>query len=547
MDRNIFHGTSISPGVGSGSTYIRQIDLSIPQYKIKPHYIHKEINRFHNAVNKVCSQTRYFLDDLKTTSSTKGIFESQQLLLKDPLLIGEIETILEIEQCNIEWALKKALDNFSERFKKLKDSFFTEKFQDLKDIVNQLISILKKESVLAIPFFEKPTIILCDQLFISDIIQITSLNITGIVVSQIGAYSHSAILAKARGIPVIGGLPTSIVKPNTPIIMNAYEGVIISHPSSDDTNTIFSKRLEKKQIEKNQGPLTFTLKSKEVIKLQLNIETSEQISRLHYPHPTAVGLFRTEYLYLRYQGIPSLENQIETYLELGKAARDTVAIRLFDFRADKHFLRDSGFPFISESQSLDFLFKHTKILNDQLEALLIVSKQISIEIIVPMVCRREELIFIRNTIYNLCDKLKIELSNIPPLGIMLELPGTVFIIDQLADLIDFVSIGSNDLIHHALGVDRLSECSYPINNHPSLLRMVYITCQTCSRHNLPLNICGEIASDPLQVPLLIGMGITRFSVNFSKVAQLKEALSQLTFLDCENKLNQLLFSSTFST
>ena len=546
MERTLFKGSCISSGVGSGKIFIRPNSQNIPCYKIPISKLCDELDRLQNAINKICSQTRYFFNDLKASSTTKSIYESQKLLLKDPLLIGEVETILETKNYNIEWTLKLALDNFSSRFSQLKDPFFTEKFQDLKDIIFQLINILHHEASFSLPEFKEPTILVCEQLFISDVIQITNLNITGIIVEQIGPYSHSAILANARGIPVIGGIniPNKIFKTPTHAIINATEGLFILHPNKHDTEAILASRLSKNLISLYSEPLNCSLKSGQTIEFQLNIETIEQVSQFKNKLPIPIGLFRTEYLYLRHQGIPNLSTQADTYKKLGLHSKSTVTIRLFDFRADKHFLRDSGFPFISELQSLDFLFQHNCILMEQIEAIVLAHIETPMNILIPMVSRREEILLIRNALFKQLEKYNLTAEDGPKLGIMLELPGTIFIIDQLADLIDFISIGSNDLVHHALGVDRLAECSYPINKHLSLLRMLYIASQTCKDHNIPINVCGEVASDPEYIKYLVGMGISCFSVNPSKIQALKQSLTDASLLDCENSLNQLLFTSS---
>lgn len=532
-------GSKVSSGIAIGKAFvIKEEEFNIIKIVVKDEL--KELERFNEAVQKG-------MKELHKIEKNKDIFESHLMILEDPEFVGSIREKILDEKVNSEYAVQTVIDKLIKIFKEIEDEYIKERISDIKDVGSRILSILKGESENFINVVEKDSIIIGKDITPSQTAQMKRKKVLGFATEIGGVTSHSAIIGRNLGIPVVVGIKNLLNEVNTGdlIILDGNKGIIIINPD-EETLEVYRKEINKIQEEKNEllnykNLTTFTLDLK---RLQVNgsIGNLKEAEDVNKNGGEGIGLFRTEFLYMEKDGLPSEEEQFNKYKEVLKKFKDKpVVIRTLDIGGDKKLsylpMEEELNPFLG-LRAIRLCLNRKDIFKTQLRALLRASIYGNLQIMFPMICNLNEL----RKAKKLLDECKVELEedNIKYnknllVGIMIEVPSAAIISDILAKEVDFFSIGTNDLMQYTLAVDRTNEkISYLYDfNDLAVLRLIKLVIENAHKAGIPVGMCGEMASREELIPLLIGMGLDEFSVSPSSILKIRKIIRSLNYIKCK--------------
>lgn len=524
-------GNALSRGIAIGVPFVvDNLDEKVVEISLAPELIEKEVERYRTALK----EAREDLSQLKAQLESEGIkdgvsvLEAHVQLTSDPLLNIEIEEQIAACGKNAEFVLSKVMRRYSKRFQKLADPFFQQRFEIVQDIYKRLLDHLRKSKRDFLSEIPVGSVVFAQTITPSSAAEANRQNVAAFVTQYGGAMSHMAIVAKAKGIPYVANVDFAALGKKMPknslVIVDGLLGKIIIHPSE---KTLQEYRQLKAYLQiqfdelQNYCELPSMTTDGVSIRLSANVEISDDFALLKQYGAEGVGLFRSEYLVLGRGRFPGEEEQYEVYKNLIDHIKGCpVVIRTFDIGMDKVV---SGLPVSKEqnpalgARAIRFLLKEKEIFQTQVRAILRAAVHGDVRILFPMVSSVSELREAKEVVYRAYDALIKEKQAVPQtikLGCMVEVPSAAMIVDLLARECDFLSIGTNDLIQYALAIDRMHHAASDLfsSTHPGVIRLVRVIVQQAQHENVPVCICGEIASDPRFVPLLIGLGITELSV-----------------------------------
>ncbi|MEZ4600461.1 MAG: phosphoenolpyruvate--protein phosphotransferase [Syntrophotaleaceae bacterium] len=555
-EERILFGIGASPGIAIGSTYILdRTRIKAVERIIPPEETEGEIQSFREAVLKAKLQ----LENVKKGVADHRLVEhlhiidTHLLILEDQMLIGDTIRIIREERINAEGALKRTLDRFREVFDSIQDEYLRDRRTDIDSVGERLLRNLIGQTEQSLSEIDRKAVVVAHDLSPADTMQMDKSCIIGFITDVGGRTSHTAILARSLGIPAVIGLETATVqiRESMPVIIDGTSGTVILNPQPDT----FKRYLEKKQfyeyLEKELASYrrlaAETLDGHRII-LRGNVELAEEIPLALREGAQGVGLFRTEFLYMNRSKLPTEEEQYQTYREVvEKMAPHPVTIRTLDVGGDKLVsgidLSDEGNPAMG-LRAIRFSLKERKLFETQLRAILRASQHGRVRILLPMITGLAEI----ESCKKLLEKIKQDLRNegfaFKPdvkLGIMVETPSAAMIAELLAREVDFLSVGTNDLIQYCLAVDRGNEhVAYlyePL--HPAVLRALQMTCQAARKAGIEVGICGEMASEPLYTPVLLALGFDELSMNAPYISKVKRIIRQVRRDECVRLLDEL--------
>ncbi len=539
MDETL-NGLSISQGIALGLAFHFIIpDELIPEQIISSQEIEQEIERYRKALEK----SRKELEDLQKLVLQEGGLEAASILdthlemLKDPMITSEMEKKIRKNQKNTESVFQKVIGEYQRRFHDNHDAFFQERIPDITDVSKRILAHLTPSKKFDLKQIPKGSILYATELSPSLVAEIDPEQIIGLVTEAGGISSHAAIIARAKGIPYVAGVPIDKLKNRSPLkmIIDGDAGTIVLAPI-EETWEKYERKSKKKQayyqtLQKNADLQPHTMDG-ETIELYGNLENLEDIE-LFIKHGFAgIGLFRSEYLFFTKKYFPSEEEQFQIYKEvLEKLPNHPVIIRVFDVGGDKRLeggKTGEANPVLG-CRAIRFLLKNREIFEQQLRALLRASPYGDMRILLPMISDISEINATKELIAKIRKDLKKE--NIPckdhiPLGSMIEVPSSAIMADVIAQHSDFLSIGTNDLIQYVLAADRsnpvISHLYTP--SHPSILRLLKVIITAAEENQKSLILCGEVAADPRYIPLLLEVGIRKFSIAARHFPEVKHAI-----------------------
>ncbi|MCE5293026.1 MAG: phosphoenolpyruvate--protein phosphotransferase [Chlamydiales bacterium] len=523
-------GSPLSRGIAIGTPlFLDNLDIQISEVAIDPSQILDEIERYRLALRA----TKQDLTSLKETLELEGIKDGVEVLdahvqlTDDPLLNAQVEQEI-LKACkNAEFVLSRVMKGFSKKFSKLQDPFFQQRFEIVQDIYKRVHDHLSKNSPDSFTEIPPDSVVFAQTITPSNAAEANRKQVAAFVTQFGGAMSHMAIVAKAKGIPYVANIDfTEIAKSIdcSVVIVDGLSGRIILNPS-EKTLLEYRQLQSDLQLEYDELKSSCILPSStldgERIRLSANVEIADDFSLLQQNGAEGVGLFRSEYLVLRRGCFPSEEEQYEVYKSLvAHMSGFPIVIRAFDLGMDKVL---TGLPQLKEHnpslglRAIRFLLREKELFTVQVRAVLRASAHGDVRILFPMVSSLNELREAKDIVYRAYDALLKEGKPVPKtikLGCMIEVPSAAMIADLLAKESDFLSIGTNDLIQYALAIDRMQSVGSDLftSTHPGVVRLIKVIVEAAHGENKPVCICGEIASDPRFVPLLIGLGITELSV-----------------------------------
>lgn len=554
----MFKGTAASDGIGIGNVMIiEEHALSYSPQAVTD--TDAETQRYTDAVNTFCENTTAKADALRKSAGEKEaeILEGHIQILKDPYLNGEIEKLIANGTC-AESALEQMCDQFITVFSMADDELTKQRAADVKDIKTGMLSILLGIQEVKISDAPKGTVLVAHELTPSMTAGIVKENIAGIVTETGGKTSHSAILARALEIPAVLSVDKAVSKlaNGQQIIVDGSEGIVIYSPDEAQIESYTQKRnmflQERRELENYRGRKTLSASGEEY-ELCCNIGNPEDAVKAMEFDGEGVGLFRTEFLFMDRNAMPTEEEQFEAYKKAALILKGKpLIIRTLDIGGDKDLpylgLKKEENPFMG-FRAIRYCLKNEELFTSQIRAILRASAFGDIRIMFPLVTTVDEL----REGKKLVEKLKLELSseNIDfdkdiKVGVMVETSSAAVIADLLAKEADFFSIGTNDLTGYTMACDRgNSDVSYLYSPlQPSVLRMIKNIIECGIKNNIPVGMCGEAAANPMMIPLLISFGLTEFSVSAPSVLRVRKTISQWTKQEADKVTEKVM---TFAT
>ena len=537
----MYHGTSASAGIGIGKVAsVEDVQLVIKKEGVADPKA--EAERFKQALEQSLQETAALAADLATRVGEKEaeILNGHLMLLSDPMLVGEIENTIANEGVNSEYAIEQVCNMYADMFASMGDELMQQRATDMRDIKTRMQKVLMGVESVDIASLPAGTVIAAKDLTPSMTAGINTQNVVGIVTELGGRTSHSAILARALEIPAVVAVSDFLaqVKNGDEIVLDGLEGTVYVNPEAEVKADYESRReaflKEKKELEQYIGKPTVT-KDGVQVELVANIGKPEDVEKVLQYDGEGVGLFRTEFLFMDRNSMPTEEEQFEAYKKVAVAMNGKpVIIRTLDIGGDKEIpymgLEKDENPFLGYRAVRFCLDRKDDIYKPQLRALLRASAFGNIRIMVPLVTCIDELREVKAIIAELkkeLDEAGIAYNKDIQVGIMVETAAASLIADIFAKEADFFSIGTNDLTQYTMSVDRGNDkVSYlysPLN--PAVLRSIQRIISCGREAGIMVGMCGEAASDPLMIPLLLAFGLNEFSMSASAILKSRKLIT----------------------
>ena len=551
-----FQGVGVSQGIAIAHAYVRgDVFIEPDKYSIDSSQKNEEIQRLKNALDETKKQIQNLKEQVRLASGVnkeEAIFDAHLLVLEDHEVLDKVKNIILNDGLNVEYAFYDIMGRYIRELRKINDRYLRERVVDIEDVMKRVLvnlsSVEKAEQSAT-----HDHILVIKELTPSDTAQIDHSLVKGFA-TEVGSYtSHAAIIARSLGLPaVVGirGLSHQLHTGNT-ILIDGYEGLVILDPSAETLSNYKhlkkekNKVLQKLQEARFEDPVT---KDGRSITLSANIEFAYEALHAKENGAQGVGLFRTEFFYLNSKGLPDEDTQEQIYSKVSdNLAPDTLIIRTVDIGGDKIPSEDNEIelnPFLGW-RGIRISLDRPEMFKTQLRAILRSAHSSSIGIMFPMISTIYEL----RSAKQLLEEVECDLDNegIPygkprEVGAMIEVPSAALLSSQLAKEVDFFSVGTNDLVQYTLAVDRINEnvsdLYQPAN--PAVIKLLDQTVRSGHDEGIWVGVCGEMASDLLLTPLLLGLGFDEFSVGSPQVPAVKYALRKLNYRECKEMAKEAI-------
>ncbi len=550
-------GFPICSGIAIGKPFFfNLLDEVVPEFSIASGEIDDEVRRYRRAIEQSLQDVIRLKKQLEAEGVIEGtaILDAHVHMLQDPLITTQIEDRIREKKLNAECVFQYEINEYEKKFNKISDQFFRERFKDIQDISRRILGYLRRSVRVSLADIPKNAIIFARDLVPSDTAEAKSSRVGAFVTEGGGETSHTAILARAKGIPYVANVDFEALEKleKSFVIVDGREGKVILNPSRETLTEYqnLQKRLQGhwKEIAK-VGALASETIDGYVVKLSANIEMVEELDLLHRYKGCGVGLFRSEYLFLSQGGFPDEEKQFEVYCRILKLLKNLpIVIRTFDVGGDKFneltSAPEENNPFLG-CRAIRFMLRQRELFKSQLRALYRASAYGDVRILFPMISGLPELLEVKAIVNEVKDDLRAHgefFSDHVKLGCMIEVPSAAMTCDVLAKECDFLSIGTNDLVQYTLAVDRGNQAmSYLYEpTHPSVIRLMKMTIVEGHRQGIPISVCGEIAADPRFTPLLLGLGVQELSVASRYIPTIRQAIRRISIVEATQLADHVL-------
>lgn len=554
----IIKGKAVSRGVAYGKVVcLYGENRQFFRVTLKKNEIDPEVRRLKTAFKKAVLQlTKLSNSRSLIPNSGQEIFEAQILILQDGSLALKSEAYLKENQVNAEWALKHIFDEYISRFKAIDDAHIREKYVDLEDIAERILNNLSgnKKAKLRLG---RNSIIAAKELRPSTLIELNGAHPVGLISEHGGWTSHTFILARESGIPAVTGLKKVMRKLESgdEIIIDGYLGQILVNPPKQKIAD-YKKLIDKSSVNTSTAPIRQTtselktLDNKEII-IRANADTPSMYNRAKREGVRGIGLYRSEFLFNRYGHYPNETQQCEEYSRLAQAVgKDRVNIRTFDLSVsqllDNREEKEAN-PALG-LRGIRLSLKYPKEFKVQIRSILRASSSTTIDVVLPMITGLTDIIEVKKMIKRERDSLikkNIEVGD-PRLGIMVEVPSTLFILEDIVKEIDFICLGTNDLSQYLLASDRDNETVSPWYRtlHPAIIKAIRMVVEACASAKKQLIFCGEMSGSPFYVPILIGLGATELSMNANSVQRVKKVIAGIAYEEAATLVSEIFKCKT---
>jgi phosphotransferase system enzyme I (PtsI) len=557
MELMRLRGIGVSPGIAMGEALLTQrVVFTSRRETVPASQVEDELRRLKRAVDRARTELVRLKDEIRNRMGEENafIFDAHLLILDDPSLRAGVERIVREERVKTEWALSQVNAHYQQVFESLNDEYFKQRKSDVSDVLAKVYRNLevrrgrKEES-------EKPFILIAHELLPSEAaLKFSRERTLGVAVDMGGQTSHTAILARSLSIPAVLGLHniTQWVKNGDFLIVDGTDGEVIVNPPPAVRREFESKKEKyeayRRELRKTARLRSVTLDGVRFFPLA-NIELPEEVAQATSLGAEGIGLFRSEFIYLQRSTLPTEEDHVAVYDRIARAAAPRpVFIRTVDIGGEKNLpqlnIEEEPNPALG-LRAVRFSLRNRDMFRIQLRAILRASSRRNVRVLVPMVTELEEIVEVKAAYAEVKAELRrerVKFDESAPLGIMIEVPAAAALTDILVKEVDFLSIGTNDLIQYYLAVDRSNEfVSYlykPL--HPAVIRLLQSVIQAALREGKEVTVCGEMAADPLLALVLLGFGLRNFSMNPIFIPRVKKALRSIACRTMERAVEEAM-------
>ncbi len=546
-------GIGVSPGAVCGRAVILIQRAQVLRYQIAPERIDHELAR----LDRSRQRSRQQLGDIRARVGRRrgpelaSLFDAQLLMVEDPMLVPRAETIVREQRVNAEWALQQAFDEVSAVFDDVSDAYLRERKGDVADLVGRLKMNLRHGLATTRDLLrevEESSVLIADELTPSLAAQVDWTKVRGFATDAGSRTYHTAILARSLEVPAVVGLheASHLVQAGQLVVIDATRNELVIDP---DEETL--ARVARSADDGRPGAMADTDRRQRArtadgvnIRLEANIEFPDDVAAARYAGAEGIGLYRSEFLLTGGHPIPTEEQQYDVYRRMLEGmAPGPVTVRTFDVDEDQLASRAAdralGGSWVAEQdrstrqglRGLRLSLAQPDLFRTQIRALLRASRHGTLRIMFPFVSSVEQLREARRLVADTTAELAAVGEPTPrvPVGVMIEIPAAAYTADLLAREVDFFTIGTNDLIQYCLAVDRADERVSRLYEplHPAILRVIVAVRRAAARRRIPVSLCGEMASDPALLTLLVGLGLTDFSMTPGAIGVAKQVLSEV--------------------
>ncbi|RLD16765.1 MAG: phosphoenolpyruvate--protein phosphotransferase [Caldiserica bacterium] len=553
----VLKGISGSPGIVIGEAFVlEKQEYCIYRHTISPDKVRKEISRFRDAISKVKEEIVEARSRLisRIGKSHAQLFDAYLLILEDKAIRTETENRIIKERVNAEFALQETIERILKTFSLLKDEYLKERARDIQDIGHKILNYLLGRPPFSFEEMKEGVIVVAHNITPADTPYLKAKKVKGFATDVGGPTSHTAIVARSLEIPAVVGLKEAsrLIKTGDTLILDGDQGVVIVDP--DEVTLENYKRQQRikiqemERLESLKDLPAVTIDGRE-IELAANIEVPEEVPSALAHGAQGIGLFRTEYIFMNREELPSEEEQFEVYKSVAeKVMPYSVIIRTLDLGADKIGV-DLGIERernpIMGLRAIRLCLKFRHIFKTQLRAILRASVYGNIKIMYPLISGVGELDLANSVLEEVKQELRIK--GIPfnekiEVGAMIEVPSAALTSDLIAKKVDFISIGTNDLIQYTLAVDRVNENVIHLYEplHISILRLLHQIVVNAHKEGKWVGMCGEMAGDPAFTKILIGLGLEELSMSAISIPKVKQIIRSSSYKECKELVEDIL-------
>jgi len=536
-------GSGIGRGIAIGSAYVlKTSDIEIPHFNVEKSSVANEVKRFNAAVLETENKYKALLKSLPKNApkESAAFINAHMMMLRDPLLSEASAKIIKSKQINAEQALEIQSQNLISVFDQMEDPYLRNKRSDVQHITNALLRCLLGIVSHSLEEANEEDltgkIIISKDLTPAETMFIKEKKVAGFVTDLGSPISHTAIVARSLKMPAVVGLHASIkyISDNDILIVDGLHGTILINPTEtvlkEYKNRLGKIRQREKHLKTLTSKISRTIDGRR-IQLSANIESIKEVKEVNKVNAAGIGLYRTEYLFMNRSHAPTEKEQFLAYKRIVSSVGKPVIIRTLDIGGDKQL--DFGYPQKTSSESplglraVRLCLNHVELFKPQLRAILRASAFGKIAIMIPMVSNYDEI----NQVLNIIKQTKIELKkeNIAfdsriKIGGMIEVPAAAIMADMFAKKLDFLSIGTNDLIQYTLAIDRVDDAVNYLYDpiHPAVITLIKQVLMAGKAAKIPVSLCGEMAGNARYTRLLLGLGLKNFSMDTNNLLEVKE-------------------------
>jgi len=551
------HGLAVSHGIAIGHAHlVSHAILEVEHYVLPSRFVDEEVARLDAAVAAVGSEMDALMaqTDAAAPAEMTAFIDLHQMIMADPLLIDAARHSIRTRRCNAEWALVQQMELLAAQFDQIEDAYLRERKADVVQVVERVIRVLMgRPGHPPAHGSGEQLIVVAHDLSPADTLQFKQLKIAGFVTDLGGATSHTAIVARSLAIPAVVGLHRArdLIREDDVLIIDGSRGVLIVDP---DAQVLEEFRLRRSALEIERAKLKRLRKTRAVtldgeeIELHANIEMPQDVVAAVAAGAGGIGLFRSEFLFLNRDGMPDEEEQYVAYRSVVEAmAGRPVTIRTLDIGADKNLRgveRVEANPALGR-RAIRYCLAEPKVFLAQLRAILRASAHGRTRVLVPMLAHAHE---VEQTLAMLQQaKASLRAAGFAfdegiEVGGMIEVPAAALALGIFLEKLDFLSIGTNDLIQYTLAIDRTDEAVAHLYDplHPAVLRLIAHTLHAGTRAGVSVAVCGEMAGDPAFTRLLLGMGLRQFSMHPAQIPEVKQQVMRSDFRRLRRRVARLL-------
>lgn len=544
-------GKGVSKGIGIGHTKVlKNEEVKLTDFKVDDK--ENELNYFRKCLNNVIEDTKKVIEKLSGTEA--DIMNAYLMILQDPTLTAETERLIQEEGYNAGYAAKVGFETVEEVFKNMDDEYMSARASDIEDMKQRVVNKIINKAEIDLSNLPENTVLVGKDLSTSDTAKLNLKTIAGIIIENGSENSHVSIMARTHEIPAIVGVKGALdsIPNDSDIAINGETGEIFINPSPEEISKLTKIKNELKDEKgnlakfKNKKSITKDGYKTEVV---ANIGTPKDMDATIENGAEGVGLFRSEFLYMDSESMPTEEEQFEAYKEvLEKAEGKRVIVRTLDIGGDKDLkylnLDKEDNPFLGY-RAIRICLREPEIFKVQLRALYRASNYGKLAIMLPMISSVDEIRSAKDIINEVKEELKaenIKFDKNVKVGIMIEVPSAAIMAEQLATECDFFSIGTNDLIQYTVAVERGNEKISDLYTkfHPAVIRLIKMAIDGAHKSKIFCGMCGEAASDERFIPLLVGLGLDEFSMNPTKILNSRKMIRNLNHKECKKLVQEIL-------